>query len=235
MSKSQKILIVEDEESLAIGLEYNLAEEGYSVDIAADGREALRAFSAGDYDMIILDIMLPYHDGFEVAERVRQSDPQLPILMLTARTTDKDRIKGLEAGADDYLTKPFNLKELLLRVRRMLERKAWYQSSTSKQPVVQFGDNTINFANMSATTANKSIQLTQHEALVLKYLIDHKNQVVSRQELLENVWHTNPDVETRTVDNFIVRLRRYFEPAPNKPKYFKSIRSAGYMFQKEDK
>jgi len=231
MSKTQKILIVEDEKSLAIGLEYNLTEEGYSVDIAADGREALRAYSPGVYDMIILDIMLPYHDGFEIAEKIRQSDPQCPILMLTARTTDKDRIKGLEAGADDYLTKPFNLKELLLRVKRMLERKAWYQSSTAEQPVVQFGPNTINFANMSATTPTTSIRLTQHEALVLKYLIEHKNQVVSRQELLQNVWHTNPDVETRTVDNFIMRLRKYFEKDPNKPKYFKSIRGAGYIFQ----
>jgi len=226
----KRILLVEDEESLAVGLEYNLTEEGYLVDWAKDGREALKLFEANQYSLIILDIMLPYSDGFEIAAKVRETDPQMPILMLTARTSAGDKVKGLEAGADDYMTKPFHLKELLLRVKGMLRRKEWYKDIISTAPVYSFGNNEINFENLHCKSSRHKFVLTPHEAMVLKYLIDNKDRIVSRKELLEKVWDMNPEVETRTVDNFIVRLRKYFEPDPSNPVYIKSIRGAGYMF-----
>lgn len=230
----KKILLVEDEETMAVGLEYNLSEEGYEVDWAKDGKAALKQFEEQNYDMIILDIMLPYHDGFEIAEIVRKKNPQMPILMLTARTGLEDKIKGLELGADDYLTKPFHLKELLLRVKGMLKRKSWYSEAVTNQPVYKFGDNEINFENLKSKNEKGEFQLTNYEAMIMKYLIDNKGKVVSRKELLENVWNLNPEVETRTVDNFIVRLRKHFEKDPSNPVYIVSLRSAGYMFQVPD-
>lgn len=230
MYKGNKILLVEDEETLAIGLEYNLMEEGYVVERAADGRKALKCVEAQKFDLIILDIMLPYLDGFEVAKIVRDKYPQMPILMLTARTAPQDRVKGLETGVDDYLTKPFHLEELLLRVHGMLKRKAWYKSAAGSMPSYRFGDNEINFENFICRKGDQKIQLTAHEAMLLKYLIDNKGKVVSRKELLEKVWNISSEIETRTVDNFIVRLRKYFEPNPVKPIYIKSVRSAGYIF-----
>jgi len=223
-----KILVVEDEESLAIGLEYNLSEEGYLVTRAGDGRKALDLINSMEFDLIILDLMLPYIDGFEITRKVRDIYPQIPILILTARTRASDRVKGLEFGADDYMTKPFHLKELLLRVQGMLRRKTWYRAVSST--VYRFGDNEINFGNFICQTLHQTIQLTVHEAMILKYLIDHQDKIVSRSELLENVWNISSEVETRTVDNFIVRLRKYFEPDPENPVYIKSVRGAGYIF-----
>lgn len=228
--KGMKILLVEDEENLAVGLEYNLTDEGYIVDWAKDGKQALEFFNSKSYDLIILDIMLPYYDGFEIAEKIRKKSPQMPILMLTARTKSADKVKGLELGADDYMTKPFHLQELLLRVKGMLKRKMWYKSSSEEEPVYQFGDWKINFENLICSKGSKKIELTQREAMVLKYLIMKKGKIVSRKELLENVWHLNPEIETRTVDIFIARLRKHFEPNPESPIYIKSIRSAGYSF-----
>ena len=228
--KGSKILLVEDEESLAIGLEYNLSAEGCEIELADDGKKALAYIEKNKYDLLILDIMLPYVDGFEIAKRVRAKNAQIPILFLTARTDAKDRIKGLKIGADDYLTKPFHLDELLLRVRGMLRRKSWYKKAAEGDPVYCFGDNEINFENLICSAGGKQIQLTAHEAVLLKYLIANKNKIVSRKELLQNVWNTNSDIETRTVDNFIVRLRRYFEKDPNNPVYIKSVRGRGYIF-----
>jgi DNA-binding response OmpR family regulator len=229
--KESKILLVEDEKTLAVGLEFNLVEEGYLVEWAKDGREAVNLFESNNFDMIILDVMLPYIDGFEIAKMVRKVNPQMPILMLTARTSKGDMVKGLELGADDYITKPFHLKGLLLRVKGMLKRKAWYQKATSDEPVYNFGGNKINFESLNCKNSKEEFKLTPQEAMVLKYLIDNKGKIVSRRELLEKVWHMNPDIETRTVDNFIVRLRKYFEPDPSKPLYFKSVRGAGYVFE----
>lgn len=226
----RKILLVEDEETLAIGLEYNLTEEGYLVDWVKNGRKALEYFDANQYDLIILDIMLPYYNGFEIAERIRSKSPQMPLLMLTARTNAEDKVRGLEVGADDYLTKPFNLQELLLRVKGMLRRKMWYQSTTEIEPLYKFGKNIVNFENLTCTSGLKKFVLTQREAMVLKYMIEKRGKIVSRKELLENVWHLSSEIETRTIDNFISRLRKYFEPDPEHPVYFKSIRSAGYTF-----
>jgi two-component system alkaline phosphatase synthesis response regulator PhoP len=228
-----RILLVEDEETLAIGLEYNLSEEGYIVVRAENGKQAVERFAAQEFDLIILDIMLPYFDGFEVAEKIREKAPQIPILILTARRGAIDRIHGLKIGADDYLTKPFNLQELLLRIKGMLTRKKWYKEITGEQPIYRFGDNEINFADLSAQAGKQKHQLTQHEAMVLKHLINHKGRLVSRKELLEKVWNTSSELETRTVDNFIVRLRKYFEPNPAEPIYIKSVRSAGYIFSDE--
>lgn len=229
--EKSEILLVEDEENLAHGLEYNLTEEGYNVTRAKDGREAIKFFDENEYDLIVLDIMLPYFNGFEIAKHVREKQPQMPILMLTARTQVEDRVKGLEIGADDYLTKPFHLKELLLRIKGMLKRKKWYQKVVSDNPIYKFGNNEINFENFRCKNNKNSFQLTSYEAMIMKYLIDNKDKVVSRKELLENVWNMNPEVETRTVDNFIVRLRKYFETDPSNPKYIVSVRSAGYIFQ----
>jgi len=226
-----RILLVEDEENLALGLEYNLTEEGYKVTLARDGKEAMKFFDENEFDLIVLDIMLPYFNGFEIAKHVREKNPQMPILMLTARTQVEDRVKGLELGADDYLTKPFHLKELLLRIKGMLKRKSWYQKVVIENPFYRFGENEINFENFKCSSGKKEFQLTSYEAMIMKYLIENKDKVVTRKELLENVWNMNPEVETRTVDNFIVRLRKHFEEDPSNPKYIVSVRSAGYMFQ----
>ncbi|MFN3693882.1 MAG: response regulator transcription factor [Ignavibacterium sp.] len=229
-----KILLVEDEESLATGLEYNLSEEGYRIDWAKDGKQAIEMFNKSDYDLIILDIMLPYQNGFEVAAKVRAKDPQIPILMLTARTTVDDKVKGLEIGADDYITKPFHLQELLLRIKGMLKRKNWYVKSIRQNPVYKIGNCEINFDNLKFRKGKSEFNLTHFEAILLKYLIENKGRVISRKELLENVWNMNPEVETRTVDIFISRLRKYFEDDPANPVYIKSIRSSGYIFEADE-
>ena len=229
-ARRKQILLVEDEESLAIGLEYNLSEEGYLIDWAKDGREALMFFEKNQYDLIVLDIMLPYLNGFEIAAKIRETDPQMPILIFNARTSVGDKVKGLEAGADDYLTKPFHLKELLLRIKGMLKRREWYKDTTSSLPVYSFGKNEINFENLKCKSGKNEFTLTPREAMLMKYLINSKNRIVSRKELIEKVWDMNPEIETRTVDNFIVRLRKYFEPDPSNPSFIKSIRGAGYLF-----
>jgi len=228
--QNSKILLVEDEETLAEGLSFNLSEEGYSVEWVKDGKKALEQFDSQTYDLIILDIMLPYINGFEVAEYIREKSPMTPILMLTARTTVHNRVRGLEIGADDYLTKPFHLQELLARVKGILRRKRWYQTTVESVSTYKFGENEINFADFSCKSGNKNFRLTQREAMVMKYLIQKKGKIVSREELLEKVWNISSEIETRTVDNFISRLRKYFEPDTKKPVYIKSIRSTGYMF-----
>ncbi|MDR3669076.1 MAG: response regulator transcription factor [Ignavibacteriaceae bacterium] len=232
--KGARILLVEDEETLAGGLEFNLTDEGYLVKWARDGREALKMFDTDSFDLIILDIMLPYYDGFEIAKKIRTVAPQMPILMLSARTSVQDKIKGLEQGADDYMTKPFHLEELLLRIKGMLKRKLWYKESSDLDPVYSFGSNQINFENFTCVAGPKKFSLTQREAMIMKYLIEKKGKIVSRKELLENVWHISPEIETRTVDIFISHLRKYFELDPENPIYITSIRNAGYQFNDEN-
>lgn len=232
--KGSKILLVEDEESLAGGLEYNLMEEGYKITWAKDGKQALEFYEKQEFDLILLDIMLPYYDGFQVSKKIREKCPQIPILMLTARTAPSDRVQGLESGADDYITKPFHLQELLLRIKGMLKRKEWYAQVTTQKPVYKFGKNEIDFTNFQCRAGDRTFQLTQREALIMKYLIEHKGEIVSRKDLLENVWNLNADIETRTVDNFIVRLRKYFEDDPANPVFITSVRSAGYVFNADE-
>ena len=223
------ILLVEDEDSLAIGLTYNLIEEGYEVKVARDGKLALEIFKEGNFDLIILDIMLPYINGFEVARRVRTISEQIPILMLTAKAGVNDRIKGLEIGADDYLVKPFHLDELLLRVKGMIKRKSWYRRKR-ESIIYRFDDITVNFDTLVCKTLKGEVKLTVQEVLLLRYFIDNRGRVLSRKEILKNVWGIQSEMETRTVDNFIARLRKYFEKDPKKPQYLQSRRSAGYIF-----
>lgn len=229
-----RILIVEDEKSLAIGLKFNLEEDGYVASIAKDGREALKMFGKGNFDLVILDIMLPFVDGFQVAEEMRQESPQIPILMLTARTGVQDRVRGLETGADDYMAKPFHLAELLVRIKGMLKRKQWYKQITASTPVYRFGDNFVDFSKLECSSGRRKFKLTAREAVLLRYLIENRGRNVTRQELLENVWQISSEIETRTVDNFIVRLRRLFEPDPSMPVFIKSVRSVGYMFSDDE-
>ena len=232
------ILLVEDEESLAIGLEYNLREEGYEVIRAADGAEAVARFDADHVDLVILDIMLPRMNGFKVAEHIRENSPRVPIMMLTARSAPSDRVRGLEIGADDYLAKPFNLEEFLLRIERLLTRGAWSQGNTnlngnglpSLPQIYKFGSNRIDFETLTAQGPSGRINLTDQEARLLKIFIAHRGKPLSRSILLETGWGYEKGTSTRTVDNFIVRFRKYFEDNPKKPVYFKSLRSVGYIF-----
>ena len=227
------ILLVEDEVNLARPLQFNLEQEGYRIRATPSGREALEWLLLERFDLIILDIMIEDTDGFEVARRVRQRDQKLPILMLTARTAEADRIHGLEIGADDYLIKPFHLRELLLRVRRMLQRSCWYGDRTEPERAIRVAGCIVNLDQLTATGPRGNLQLTELEARLLEVLSQQPNRVVSRAELLEKVWGYHSDVETRTVDNFIMRLRKYFEPEPDHPRYFISIRGQGYMYQEQ--
>jgi len=232
--QGSRILLAEDEENLAVGLEYNLQEEGFQVVWAADGKKALQSLDSQLFDLAILDIMLPFYNGFEIAEYIRVKFPRLPILMLTARTGFQDRVHGLEIGADDYLTKPFHLQELLARVKGMLKRKSWYGEFSEEDPIFNFGDNEVNFNDLKSRSGNRRFSLTAHEASTLRYLIVNRGRIVSRKELLDKVWQVSAEMETRTVDNFIMRLRKHFEPDPSNPIYIKSVRSAGYIFTRLD-
>ena len=223
-----RILLVEDELNIARPLQFNLEQEGYKVHSTPSGKEALALYGRESFDLIILDLMLEEMDGYEVARQVRQKDQRLPIIMLTAKSTVEDRIHGLELGADDYIIKPFHLRELLLRVERMLERSNWY---TEKPPQnVSVAGYKVDIEKLSGSGPRGSLQLTALEANLLETLISKPNHVFSRGELLEKVWGYHSDVETRTVDNFIVRLRKHFEEEPDRPKHFISLRGKGYMY-----
>lgn len=221
------ILLVEDEESLAKGLQFNLETENYKVTVARDGAQALRLLAENVYDLVILDLMLPYHDGFEITQFIRKQSRQTPILILTARQSMDDRLKGLRMGADDYLTKPFSLDELLLRVHRILERKTWYKEG--RPEIFQLGAITIDFNSLKIIKGKQVISLTPLEAKALKYLLEHRGKVISRQELLQKVWDVDPEVETRTVDIFVARLRKYLDDDPSRPHWIQSVRGVGYM------
>lgn len=226
-----RILLVEDEKHLAEGLLYNLAAEGYEAELARDGKEALELFERGPWSLIVLDLMLPVVDGFEVARAIRAKNPQVPILMLTARAADEDRVKGLECGADDYLTKPFHLRELLLRIRGILRRSSWYRSVPGEGDRYAFGDGCwVDLREGTALGPGGERRLTEKELAVLRCLFERASETVSREEMLREVWGYGPGVETRTVDNFIRRLRTYFEKDPSSPRYIVSVRGRGYRF-----
>lgn len=226
-----RILLVEDELNLARPLQFNLEQEGYEVRSTPSGKEALELHARESFDLIILDLMLEEMDGFEVARQIRQRDQKLPIIMLTARSTVEDRIHGLEVGADDYLTKPFHLQELLLRVQRILQRAGWYvKLERDGAHTVRVGAYDIDLDRLSASGPRGNFQLTALEADLLEAMTSNPNRVFSRGELLEKVWGYRSEVETRTVDNFIVRLRKYFEEEPDQPQHFVSIRGKGYMY-----
>jgi len=223
-----RILLVEDEENIRETVKLNLELEGYEVVTTDDGKQALKHTREQHFDLLILDVMLPEVDGFQICEQVRLTNREVPIIFLTAKDTAQDRITGLRKGADDYLTKPFNLEELLLRVEKLIQR-------TSKAPevspdVYSFGDNTVNFATFEATGNSGDFTLTKKEAMLLKLLIDRKGEVVSRQQILQSVWGYDVYPSTRTIDNFILSFRKYFERQPREPEFFLSVRGVGYKF-----
>lgn len=224
------ILLVEDEEHIAQGLLFNLELEGYKVTHAETGAEAMAAFASHAFDLVVLDLMLPDSHGIDLCREMRETAPQLPILILTALGEDQHRVNGLKAGADDYLAKPFNLDEFLLRVSGMLKRSAWYQPDFSKTEDYQFGSNRIDLRNLQAFTARGDIQLTELEGRMLATFFANEGETLTRAELLKSVWGMTADTETRTLDNFIVRLRKYFEEDPSNPQHFLTVRGRGYRF-----
>ena len=230
MSESSKILLVEDDPHLAKGLQFNLEREGYEVFLVDNGSSALDQLREKDFDLIVLDLMLPGLGGLEVARTIRETNIRFPILMLTAKSSKKDREIGLEAGADDYLAKPFHLPELLLRIKGILRRSEWYKEPVHDQDIFRFAKMWINFRTGKVKGVDGEFYLTTKEALVMKLLVGKKGDVVSREELLEKVWGYDPQTETRTVDNFISRLRKYFEKRPQKPVHILTVREKGYQF-----
>ncbi len=228
--EAKKILLVEDEKHLAKGLSFNLKREGYKVTLAEDGVAAIDCLGKDEFDMMILDLMLPKMSGMEVIKKVRETNIRFPVLMLTAKSTDEDRTLGLEAGADDYLTKPFHLPELLLRVKAILRRKDWYEEPVRNLEYFEFDNMWVDFKTGKARGCEGEFYLTAKEVLVMNLLIANRGKVVTREELLDKVWGYSPNTETRTVDNFISRLRKYFEKKPQKPRYIVTVREKGYQF-----
>jgi two-component system alkaline phosphatase synthesis response regulator PhoP len=225
------ILLVEDEENLLEALKLNLELEGYEVTCAMNGAIALKKVEEEYYDLILLDIMLPEVDGFDVCETIRLNNIDTPILMLSARSGSADRVAGLKRGADDYLTKPFNLEELLLRVDKLIEKNRRFQEKTTLGEQYAFGGNNIDFKAQTATNQKGDfISLSKKEIMLLKLMIEYRNEVVSREKILQSVWGYQVFPTTRTIDNFILNFRKYFETDPREPQHFHSIRGVGYKF-----
>jgi DNA-binding response OmpR family regulator len=228
-----RVLVVEDEAHLAEGLAFNLEAEGYEVEVLADGRQAAeRVAAAPPLDLVILDVMLPGQSGFEVARRTRASGNYVPILILTAKDDPADLVRGIEEGADDYLTKPFKLDELIARARALLRRRRWDGAlGEGEGPREErFGRVVAHFDRLELETPDGTTRLTPREAGLLRALIDREGDAVGRGELLERVWGLKPETQTRVVDSFIVRLRRYVEEDPAQPKHILSVRGHGYRF-----
>ena len=236
-----RVLLVEDEQHIAEGLRFNLEAEGYQVQVAETGEAALDLFKNGSpgFDVVVLDVMLPGKDGFTVMSELRSSGQYMPTLMLTARGHPEDILKGFEAGADDYLTKPFDLSILIARIRGLLRRSEWLRASfrpvpaPPPPPVVDrfvFGDKSVEFETLELRVRDQVFPLTLMEASVLRYLIQHEGKAVSRKKMLEDVWGLHEDTDTRAIDNFIVRLRRYIEDDPAHPRHLITVRGVGYRF-----
>ncbi len=242
MSHLANILVVEDEAHLAQGLLFNLRAEGYTVQLAVDGEMALDMIAADSIDAVILDVMLPGKNGFSVAAELRAQQNYVPILMLTARSRPEDVLNGFSAGADDYLPKPFDLSILLARLNGLLRRMAWQRPAPLPAEPVQpprdagsltsftFEGRTIHFDSLQLTTPDKTIRLTLMEADLLRYLVLNQGRIISRKELLEQVWRVHEDTDTRAIDNFMVRLRRYIEDNPAEPVFLETVRGIGYRF-----
>lgn len=243
-----RVLVVEDEAHLAQGLRFNLEAEGHSVLVTDKGEVALALLLQENevFDALILDVMLPGKDGFTVARELRQAQNYIPLLMLTARTRPEDVLQGFESGADDYLPKPFDLAILLARVESLLRRKNWLRASPAVKPqpgpgeeessdIFEFDDRTVDFANLQLRGGGQIFQLTLMEAELLRYLIRNSGKPVSRKAILQNVWNLHEDTDTRAIDNFIVRLRRYIEKEPSKPRHLVTVRGLGYQFVPDPK
>jgi len=233
------ILVVEDEAHLAEGLRFNLEAEGYQVKVVETGEAALELFEGkqSDYDVVVLDVMLPGKDGFTVISELRQAGQFVPTLMLTARGHPEDVLKGFTAGADDYLAKPFDLSILIARIRGLLRRREWLVGSipppaaaAPPSDAFTFGDKTIDFTALELRVRGEVFPLTLMEVNVLKYLIEHEGKPVSRKRMLDEVWGLHEDTDTRAIDNFIVRLRRYIEDDPTHPRHLLTVRGVGYRF-----
>jgi len=231
-----RILVVEDESHIAEGLRFNLEAEGHQVEIAGDGEDALDRMLVKNqpYDLVLLDVMLPGMDGFAVAHELRRRQNFAPILMLTARGRPEDVLKGFESGADDYLPKPFNLDILVARIGGLLRRKNWLQSANEITPTIDdefsFAGKRVDFQKLQLQNGKQVFQLTLMETELLRYLIRNGGRPVARKEILERVWDLKEDTDTRAIDNFIVRLRRYIENDPTKPKHLLTVRGLGYQF-----
>ena len=225
-----RILLVEDEKHIAQGIIFNLELEGFLITHTETGAATMDAFGRQSFDLVVLDLMLPDSHGFDLCREMRKTQPQLPILMLTALGEEQDRVNGLKEGADDYLTKPFSLDEFLLRIRGMLRRSAWYQPSQIKTEVYQFGSNLIDLNNLAAETTKGKIRITELEGRMLAIFFSNEGETLTRATLLKSVWGMAEDAETRTLDNFIVRIRKYFEEDPANPKHFLTVRGRGYQF-----
>ncbi len=225
-----RVLLVEDEENLLEAIRMNLELEGYEVVTAVNGIEAVKKFKDQRFNLVVLDIMLPEMDGLQVCEQIRLENSSTPILFLTAKDSAQDRIAGLKKGADDYLTKPFNLEELLLRVKVLIKHSLKGTEAEKDLQVVAFGANNVNFGTYVANCQKGEISLTKKEVKLLKLLIDRKNQVVSREQILQSVWGYDVYPSTRTIDNFILAFRKYFEVDPKNPSFFQSVRGVGYKF-----
>jgi len=241
-NEKERILVIEDEAHIADGIRLNLTLQGFKVKIARDGIAGLELWRSWIPDLIILDIMLPMLDGFSILKTIRKEDEKIPVLILSARGDTKDKIKGLKYGVDDYLSKPFDLEEFLLRIERLLKKKAWFshenkennlEYKTFEGDLYDFGANHIDFITFKASCAAGEIVLTEQEIVLLKLFIGNKGKPLSRELLLTAGWGYSKDTTTRTVDNFIVRFRKYFEINPKKPVYFISRRSVGYVFDHE--
>jgi DNA-binding response OmpR family regulator len=229
------VLVVEDEAHLADGLRFNLEAEGYTIEVTGDGETALALLLSPErhFDMVILDVMLPGKSGFEVATELRQAGQFVPLLMLTARDQPQDVLRGFESGADDYLTKPFELAILLARVRSLFRRYDWLRRTPAKTDTFSFAGKTIDFTRLELHVGTRTIQLTLMEAELLRHLIRHEGKIVARKSLLEDVWGLQEDTDTRAIDNFIVRLRKYVEEVPSKPRHLLTVRGVGYRFVAE--
>jgi two-component system alkaline phosphatase synthesis response regulator PhoP len=231
MPSRKRILLAEDEEHLLEAIKLNLELEGYKVSTANNGKKALQIFKEERFNLVILDVMMPEIDGFVVAETIRLENSEVPIMFLTAKNTNEDKIAGLKKGADDYLTKPFNLEELLLRVQKLIEKNKKMQEKDSVGDSYTFGKNTIDFkAQEVLTRKGERLQISKKEAMLLKLLIENKNDVVPREKILQAVWGYNVYPTTRTIDNFILNFRKYFEEDSRNPQFFHSVRGVGYKY-----
>src|SRR5262245_55763018 len=229
-----RILVVEDEAHLATGIRFNLELEGYEVEVVGDGRDALdRLTGPSAYDLVLLDVMLPGLDGFSIVEQLRKAGNYTAVLMLTAKGLPGDMVHGLAAGADDYLSKPFALPVLLARVKGLLRRRDWARGEPGEAGLARVGEAEIDFLRFEVRAGGEIHPLTLLEAMLLKLLVQNAGQVVSKGEILQRVWNLSPETETRAVDNFIVRLRRYLEPNPRFPRHLLTVRGAGYKLLPE--
>lgn len=230
------ILVVEDEAHLAKGLLFNLQAEGFEVAVASDAEQALPMLTRERFDAVVLDVMLPGKSGFELATELREAGNYVPLLMLTARGRPEDVLQGFASGADDYLPKPFELSILIARIHSLLRRTKWHAATNRNAgapddlPYFEFAGRRIDFENLRLEALGKDIHLTMMEADLLRYLVRNPRRSISRKELLEQVWRLREDTDTRAIDNFIVRLRRYIEDEPSEPRYLRTVRGVGYSF-----